>query len=115
MNTDKRFINDVKDIYDTNYGWMGINPPDDWEIEQEEYLLLGTAYDQDDAEEIVKKLNEFNQFKLDVTEVLNKNYHYALKQSREHLNNATLYAVYKLMLDTFKLIADEIGVEIIDS
>ena len=59
--TDKRFINDVSEILDTYFGYMGTEEPSEREIKEKDYLLVGVARSQRDAENICEKLNEQNE------------------------------------------------------
>ena len=56
--TDKRFINDVSEILDTYFGYMGTEEPSEREIKEKDYLLVGVARSQRDAESICEKLND---------------------------------------------------------
>ena len=59
--TEKRFINDVSEILDTWFGYMGEEEPSEREIKEKDYLLIGVARSQRDAENICEKLNEQNE------------------------------------------------------
>ena len=59
--TEKRFINDVSEILDTYFGYMGTEEPSEREIKEKDYLLIGVARSQRDAESICEKLNEQNE------------------------------------------------------
>ena len=59
--TEKRFINDVSEILDTWFGYMGEDEPTEREIWEKDYLLVGVARSQKDAENICEKLNEQNE------------------------------------------------------
>lgn len=59
--TEKRFINDVSEILDTWFGYMGEDEPTEREIKEKDYLLIGVARSQRDAENICEKLNEQNE------------------------------------------------------
>lgn len=59
--TEKRFINDVTEILDTWFGYMGEDEPTEREIREKDYLLIGVARSQKDAENICEKLNEQNE------------------------------------------------------
>ena len=61
MMTEKRFINDVSEILDTWFGYMGEDEPTEREIKEKDYLLIGVARSQRDAESICEKLNEQNE------------------------------------------------------
>jgi hypothetical protein len=59
--TEKRFINDVSEILDTWFGYMGEEEPSEREIKEKDYLVIGVARSQRDAESICEKLNEQNK------------------------------------------------------
>ena len=59
--TEKRFINDVSEILDTYFGYRGTKEPSEREIKEKDYLLIGVARSQRDAESICEKLNEQNE------------------------------------------------------
>lgn len=61
MTKNKRFINDVSEILDTYFGYMGTDEPTEREIREKDYLLIGVARSQRDAESICEKLNEQNE------------------------------------------------------
>lgn len=61
MTENKRFINDVSEILDTYFGYMGTEEPSEREIKEKDYLLIGVARSQRDAESICEKLNEQNE------------------------------------------------------
>lgn len=63
MTENKRYINDVNEIYDTWLGYMGNASPTEWEIKEKEYFLVGVTHHQEDAEDICKVLNELNDEK----------------------------------------------------
>ncbi len=58
---EKRFINDVSEILDTYFGYMGEDEPTEREIKEKDYLVIGVARSQKDAESICEKLNEQNE------------------------------------------------------
>ncbi len=58
---EKRFINDVSEILDTWFGYMGEDEPTEREINEKDFFLIGVARSQRDAENICEKLNEQNE------------------------------------------------------
>lgn len=58
--TEKRFMSDITNVFDTWFGYMGENEPTEREIKENDYLLIGIAESQSDAESICEKLNELN-------------------------------------------------------
>ena len=84
--TEKRYINDIFDIYDTWFGYMGEDEPTEREIREKDYLLIGVAHSQEDAESICEKLNEQHE---ELIEYCNFSLHDLLDKKNKEIEPCT--------------------------